>query len=224
MWFPKDSEGPISLLELGRWLCSSKPICVGVEKGYPRETELRTTIECIRPGLPVSTDLAQHARLVAAWLVGNEYNRLQASPESTTEHHRIYLSGGIRNCPDWQSELVQLLWGIPDISVENPRRAHFTPQGSEDYKEMVEHNRQNFDRCGAIVFWFPKGMLTPVALCELGSVLTKQKPIFIGVEPGYKRAIDVEIQTHLERPEVSIAGSLEQLACQVRDYYASIAR
>lgn len=42
------------------------------------------------------------------------------------------------------------------------------------------------------------------------------KPIFVGVHPDYRRALDVAIQTRLARPEVIIAPSLVALADQVR--------
>jgi hypothetical protein len=136
----------------------------------------------------------------------------------------VYLAGGIKHCPDWQSELVRLLSDIPGIYPHNPRVDGFVPQSPDDYVQMVRENRQNLERCNAVIFWFPKDMLTPVALCELGAEIARERPIFIGVEPGYKRAIDVEVQAHLERPDISIAMSLNELARQVRNYYGSLER
>ena len=43
MWFPKDSEGPISLFETGRWLLSAKPFFLGIEPGYRRATAARSS-------------------------------------------------------------------------------------------------------------------------------------------------------------------------------------
>jgi hypothetical protein len=224
MWFPKETEGPISLFELGRWLCSPKPIYVGIESGYKREVELRASVEALRPGLPISTTLEQHATTVAAWVLGAGYNRALAAPSLGGSPGRVYLAGGIKGCHDWQRELVQLLSDMPELSVYNPRVDGFVPQSNDDYARMVRENRQALERCDAVIFWFPKDMLTPIALCELGAEVARERPIFIGVEEGYKRATDVEVQTHLERPNISIATSLHELARQVRDYYASLKR
>jgi hypothetical protein len=74
--------------------------------------------------------------------------------------------------------------------------------------------------CEAVAMWFPKEHLTPVALLELGSLVASSKPLFIGIEPGYKRQLDVEIQTRLERPEIDIVYSLPDVAEQVKQYFA----
>ena len=42
------------------------------------------------------------------------------------------------------------------------------------------------------------------------------KPLYVGVQPEYKRREDVKIQTELVRPDVEVVYSLEMLAEQVR--------
>jgi hypothetical protein len=42
-----------------------------------------------------------------------------------------------------------------------------------------------------------------------------QKPIVIGIEPGYPRQNDVLIQTKLIRPEISIVNTLEDLSEEI---------
>ncbi len=224
MWFPKHSEGPISLFELGRWLCNPKPIYVGIENGYPREIELRASVEALRPGLPISTSLELHAAAVANYVLGRGYNRATAVRHGEPNPGRVYLAGGIKECPDWQNDLEKLLSGIEGLSTCNPRVAGFIPRSSDDYTNMVKENRRNLESCGAVIFWFPKNMLTPVALCELGAEIARERPLFIGIEEGYKRSVDVQVQTGLERPDIQIVNSLEDLAHQVRGYYESLRR
>jgi len=40
-------------------------------------------------------------------------------------------------------------------------------------------------------------------------------PLFVGVDPGYARRVDVEIQTKLVRPDVVVVSSLRELAGQL---------
>jgi len=46
-WFSKETDAPITLFELGRWLASSKPIIVGIDPDYPRreDVEIQTMLE-----------------------------------------------------------------------------------------------------------------------------------------------------------------------------------
>jgi hypothetical protein len=138
-----------------------------------------------------------------------------------------YFSGGrnsgLSRHPDWQSEAVKLLEGS-GLTVFNPRRADFTREPAPIYAEGFAANRDQLDQCEAVVLWFPAGRLTPVALLELGTLLTTGKPLFIGIENGYGRSIDVRLQTMLERPELQVAGTLSDLVGQVRDFYRTLKR
>jgi hypothetical protein len=67
LWFPKDSEGPISLFETGKWMMSAKPFFLGIEPGYPRTEELLAHIYAVRPHLQAAESLEQHATNVARW-------------------------------------------------------------------------------------------------------------------------------------------------------------
>ena len=47
----------------------------------------------------------------------------------------------------------------------------------------------------------------------------KEVALFVGIHPEYKRKMDVEIQTALVRPEVTVVYSVEDLADQVYEKY-----
>jgi hypothetical protein len=66
-----------------------------------------------------------------------------------------------------------------------------------------------------ISFWFCKESIQPIVLFELGAHLMTNKPIVIGVDPGYERKQDVEIQTALVRPEIGIVTRLNRLSDQI---------
>ncbi len=129
----------------------------------------------------------------------------------------VFLAGGITGCPDWQSEIVTLL-SDTNLTLFNPRRANFPiDDPSAAYGQIIwEH--WHLYRADRILFWFPHSptSVCPIALFELGAWLKSGKPIAVGVEPGYSREADVRIQTTLERPEISISSSLDQLAEAVK--------
>lgn len=218
LWFPNATEGPISLFETGKWMMHAKPMFLGIEPGYPRTEELIAHVKAVRPGVEVSDTLDAHAERVAQWAAGK--GRVDV-PVFTPQirPNTAYLVGGIVGCPDWQLKMTELLTGTA-LQLVNPRTENFTRETSEDFSRAVKQNRERLDECEAAIAWFPKEQMTPVALLELGSLVASGKPVFIGVDPGYKRQIDVEIQTELERPEIDIAYSLEELSEQVKRYYS----
>ncbi len=126
----------------------------------------------------------------------------------------IFLAGGISNCPDWQEEMVKLL-KISDLTLINPRREDFIMNDLKIEEEQITWEFEHLKKSGAVLFWFPKETLCPITLYELGKQSMPDKPIFIGIEPEYKRQRDVEIQTRLARPEIKIVYSLKDLSEQV---------
>lgn len=222
LWFPNGSEGPISLFETGKWMMSAKPFFLGIEPGYARKEELLAHIQAVRPNLQAAESLEEHATNVAKWALGTGQVDFPEMSRQVRDRS-IYLAGGIKGCPDWQQEAMTLLSGM-NLEVENPRIDSFVRGDNAEYRSLVRKNRLTLDSCESVVVWFPKDQLTPVALLELGSLVASAKPLFVGIEPGYKRQIDVEIQTELARPEIDIAYSLPELTDQVRRYYAMRSR
>ncbi len=52
-WFCKEAIQPIALYELGAWSMTDTPLVVGVEKGYPRELDVRAQTAFARPDVHV---------------------------------------------------------------------------------------------------------------------------------------------------------------------------
>lgn len=129
----------------------------------------------------------------------------------------IFMAGGIVNCPDWQSEVVEHLGslGIEDYVLFNPRRKKFPFDDPTAAPEQIVWEYDYFRLADAILFWFPCETLCPIVMYELGAWSMTDKPIFVGVHPDYQRRQDVEIQTKLVRPEVNIVYSLDELVVQV---------
>jgi hypothetical protein len=126
----------------------------------------------------------------------------------------LFLGGGITGCPDWQAELVNSL-RYEEIVILNPRRKNFPIGNPNAAREQILWERHNLRESSANLFWFPKETLCPIALYELGGWSTKDKILFVGIHPEYKRKIDVEIQTEQARPDVKIEYDLKSLSKQV---------
>ena len=70
---------------------------------------------------------------------------------------KLFLAGGITNCPDWQSNLVIFLrtHTLPDdLTVYNPRQANF-PIGDPDASyEQILWEYERLHNASIISFWF----------------------------------------------------------------------
>lgn len=127
----------------------------------------------------------------------------------------VFLAGGITGCPDWQSEIVDLL-SDTNLVLLNPRRKDFPIDDPNAADEQIEWEHDHLRLADRILFWFPAATLCPIVLYELGAWSMTDKRLAIGIEPGYAREQDVRIQTKLARPEVPIVTSLEDLARTIR--------
>ena len=127
----------------------------------------------------------------------------------------VFLAGGISSCPDWHAQMLELLRDT-DWLVLNPRREDFDSSDAGMAQAQIVWEYRHLRLAGAIAFWFPPQTLCPITLYELGAWSMTDKPLFVGVDPQYKRRADVIIQTQLARPGVRVADSLEGLAEQLR--------
>jgi hypothetical protein len=135
----------------------------------------------------------------------------------SVENHRnikLFLAGGITNCPLWQDELVELIKGADILTVYNPRRKNFPIHDPKAAEEQITWEHNHMESADIISFWFSKGSLNPIVLLELGKYALATK-VFIGIDPGYERTQDVIIQTKLSRPDVRIVYSIIDLAAQI---------
>jgi len=139
----------------------------------------------------------------------------------------LFLAGGITNCPEWQTEVIERLKREKDlrITIFNPRRPSFDVTDPLATIEQITWEHHKLREASEVLFWFPAETLCPIVLFELGSRLEAYDaemwhiPLFIGCHPGYARVKDVEIQTRLVRLEQRIYTSLEELIAEVIVYY-----
>ena len=56
---------------------------------------------------------------------------------------KLFMAGGITNCPDWQSELIKKIKDIDGLTVYNPRRKNFPIKDPNASNEQItwEYNK-----------------------------------------------------------------------------------
>ncbi|MFZ2072641.1 MAG: nucleoside 2-deoxyribosyltransferase domain-containing protein [Minisyncoccia bacterium] len=144
-------------------------------------------------------------------------NYIEALNEYEGDEISIFFAGGITNCSDWQKELADKLKDLP-ITILNPRRKNFSTLSLEGEEEQIKWEFNHMRRASAISFWFSKETLNPITLLELGSQLSLNKKLFIGIDPDYQKKDNVIIQTKLARPQIEIVYSLDDLASQIKNW------
>ncbi len=134
--------------------------------------------------------------------------------------HQLFLAGGITNCPDWQSEIIEELQDYPDLTILNPKRTNYPMNDPEAAEEQITWEFDHLQSATEIAVWFSRGSVNPIALYELGMWVNSHpgRPAFVGADPEYPRAQDVLVQTKLARPEIEVVRSVGALATQIREY------
>jgi hypothetical protein len=131
---------------------------------------------------------------------------------------KLFLAGGITNCPNWQSKLIKHI-EHPYLTIYNPRRKKYPTDDPKIAEEQITWEFNHLRDSDAISFWFSNGSINPIVLLELGKYgLSSDKKIFIGIDKEYERKEDVIIQTKLARPNIQIVFSIDELAQQIINY------
>lgn len=137
------------------------------------------------------------------------------APASPVENKKgLFLAGGITGCPDWQADIVSKLEDL-DIAIYNPRRKNFPINDPKASFKQIKWEYDMLRHADMISFWFCKETMCPIVLYELGAWSMTTKPIVVGVDPEYSRRQDVEIQTKLVRPSVSIVYDTDSLRDEI---------
>ena len=123
--------------------------------------------------------------------------------KQATNQTRIFLAGGISNCPVWQDEVAKIV-DTEKYDLINPRRRDDFESYGDIAAEQIAWEHDAFIWINACVFYFPNETLCPITLFELGKQLSYVgqdyvvRPLIIGWDPEYKRAFDLEQQIMLE--------------------------
>lgn len=125
----------------------------------------------------------------------------------------VFIAGGISDCPDWQAAVCDAIAAELPYAVINPRRNNWDMKAHrEESIKQITWEFMHLDYSKHILFWFPSETLCPITLLELGKYLARTDvELTIGTHPNYGRRLDVEVQTKLERPSITIWDNLDSM-------------
>lgn len=122
---------------------------------------------------------------------------------------KVFLAGGITNCPNWQKETLEHLedYKPNNLIVFNPRRKTFDVTDPAAAQKQIEWEYKYLNEMDIFSMYFAAGdSPQPICMYELGRHLERMKARFpqdwksrivVSVEDGYCRAEDVKIQMSL---------------------------
>ena len=127
------------------------------------------------------------------------------------EHNiKLFLAGGITNCEDWQSKVIDELnnMSLDNLLVFNPRRKDFDITDKDASRKQIEWEFKHLNNMDIFTMYFAKSenSVQPICMYELGRHLERMQHrfpkdwkdrIIIGIEDGYSRTQDVIIQSNL---------------------------
>lgn len=146
--------------------------------------------------------------------------RIIVAPESYTlssDEVSCFLAGGITGCAVWQEEVIEQLKRLEEIDEDlnrlvifNPRRSEW-PTDTNEIQKQIQWEHDSLEASDIFSMYFVNSeSVQPICLYELGKHTELWRLIYgelatsfmtIGIEDGYKRALDVEMQMtcdHLE--------------------------
>jgi len=115
---------------------------------------------------------------------------------------KVFLGGGITNCKDWQSDIVEELRDM-DCIIYNPRRKTFDINDPSQSNIQIVWEHAYLDHADIVVFYFCEETVCPITLFEYGARLmhnhfTARQSIYVYCEEKYIRKFDIKIQTDLQ--------------------------
>lgn len=123
---------------------------------------------------------------------------------------RIFLSGGIQKCREWQKELIDMFKHLnidTDIYLINPRRDNFPIDDLNAAEEQITWEFDMLEECDFFTMFFDNSDSDqPICFYELGRNIERMKQkfhkiwqnnIIITCDKNFKRVQDVVIQTRL---------------------------
>lgn len=160
---------------------------------------------------------------------------------------KIFIAGGISNCPDWQSQFIGEMESLDDLlrdevvnrwvrttqapttdfrfELFNPRRTDFDVSNPSMSEAQIKWEYDRLKISDIVVFWFPEETLCPITLFELGKCINTvgYYNLFVGCHPNYKRKFDVIEQLKLSRKDVDVVHSMDDLMWQLYNHFKNMA-
>ena len=128
----------------------------------------------------------------------------------------IFLAGGIMETKyDWQQEMTDRL-SDTNLVVLNPRRNDFPKEDPYATTHQIKWEYDHLRKADMILFWFPAEAPCMTSLFELGTWSYSDKPLFVGIEPGYIKRGGMIKQLALVRPDMPVVSNLEDLELMIK--------
>lgn len=141
---------------------------------------------------------------------------VQAPLDTKINGIKLFLAGGISNCPNWQADISKRIEnseklkkkfnGYKNLIVYNPRCKNIPEELPQVIWEF-----EKLEKSDIISFWFSNGSVNPITLFEYGSHFkNKKKIIIVGCDPLYERKNNVTIQTLLAMPNLKVISNFDE--------------
>jgi hypothetical protein len=147
--------------------------------------------------------------------------RIRAIDANVPKGFRVFLAGGITNCPEWSDVVAKRLQDLPDdLVLLDPRRIAWPIDDPSATDAQITWEHQMFRKAHLISFWFACQTLCPIVLYKLGYWTGQSTDLIVGIHPKYPRRRDVEIQTRLTMgTHTRLIYSLVSLEAEIRESY-----
>ena len=132
------------------------------------------------------------------------------SLEVETAKYKVFLAGGITNCPDWQSQVIEKMKYIPDVVIYNPRRQEFDVSNPNESEKQIIWEHKHLEQADIIAFWFSAGSDNPIVLYEYGKYIRSDKKLIVGADSDYSRIKDVYTQTKVIYPQFDLNRTFDE--------------
>jgi hypothetical protein len=159
---------------------------------------------------------------------------IQAPNITESKGIKLFLAGGIRNCPKWQDELIEKLTNeqrIKDEICEDIKILIFNPRCKDIpvERDQIIWEDKHMKNADIIGYWFSVGSPNPITLFEYGVYLKSKKRLVVGCHPEYEKKNNVLIQTELKNPKIEIKLTfdefyeelVEKIICSITNYRIS---
>lgn len=156
-------------------------------------------------------------------------------PEIPDSAIKIFLAGGITNCPEWQQELITLFKNFfetdKEVYIFNPRRENFPIDDPSAASEQITWEFKMLEICDIFTMLFcDADSDQPICFYELGRNIERiktrfpedwQDRIVISTDENFKRSEDVIIQTDLAT-DSEIQANVTDTEDLVEEHFNSI--
>lgn len=116
--------------------------------------------------------------------------------------HMVFLAGSIEmdKAENWQTRLIERLIKIDNLTILNPRRAHWDSSWEQSinnpiFVEQVNWELDGIESADTIIFYFDPNTISPVTLLEWGMVskMAQDKNLILCCPNGFWRKGNVDV-------------------------------